>query len=88
MSLVERNYLNLVVKSYTVHLVGQAIVDLTTEPSTTKLVAFTVLRHMSGEPNVLGKILSCPIYVLRVLPGQQGSINEVQNKDDAFFLYS
>ena len=32
MSLVERNDLNLVVKSYTVHLVGQAIVHITTEP--------------------------------------------------------
>ena len=47
MSLVERNDLNFVVKSSTVHLVGQAIVHITTEPSTTKLVAFTVLRHMS-----------------------------------------
>ena len=32
MSLVERNDFNLVVKSYTVHLVGQAIVHITTEP--------------------------------------------------------
>ena len=47
MSLVETNDLNFVVKSSTVHLVGQAIVHITTEPSTTKLVAFTVLRHMS-----------------------------------------
>ena len=47
MSLVERNDLNFVVKSSTVHLVGQAIVHITTEPSTTELVAFTVLRHMS-----------------------------------------
>ena len=43
MSLVERNDLNFVAKSLTVHLVGQAIVHITTEPSTTKLVAFTVL---------------------------------------------
>ena len=41
MSLVERNDLNFVVKSSTVHLVGQAIVHITTKPSTTKLVAFT-----------------------------------------------
>ena len=47
MSLVERNDLNFVVKSSTAHLVGQAIVHITTEPTTTKLVAFTVLRHMS-----------------------------------------
>ena len=47
MSLVERNDQNVLVKSSTGHLVGQAIVHITTEPSTTKLVAFTVLRHMS-----------------------------------------
>ena len=30
-----------------IYLVGQAIVHITTEPPTTKLVACTVLRHMS-----------------------------------------
>ena len=33
MSLVEINDLHFVVKSWTVHLVGQAIVHITTEPS-------------------------------------------------------
>ena len=47
MSLVERNDLNFVVKSSTVHFIGQAIVHITTKPSTTNVVAFTVLRHMS-----------------------------------------
>ena len=47
MSLVKRNDLNFVVKSLTVQLAGQVIVHITAEPLTTKLVAFTVLRHMS-----------------------------------------
>ena len=47
MSLVKRNDLKFVVKSLTVHLAGRVIVHITAEPLTTKLVVFTVLRHMS-----------------------------------------
>ena len=49
MSLVERNDLNCseFIDGIFSSTFLQAIVHITTEPSTTKLVAFTVLRHMS-----------------------------------------
>ena len=90
MSLVERKKdLNLVVKSYTVDLVGQAIVHLTSEPSTTKLVAFTVLHICLLSRIVWGKYHRAQSMFTESCPVSRGRKMKFKTRMIlSFFLYS